>query len=155
MLRLRPHHLLDIVRNIGNNREIIPHENGHNVHVITLELLNDINQDCRIIIKADDICKPCKKLNNQGKCTDILHQPEFPVSKQEYNDELDTRILNHLGMEPGTIMKLKEFIELAAADLENIVPLCTHPEEDPDYRRNGLINGFRVLGISYPPYSRH
>lgn len=38
-------------------------------------------------------------LNKDGLCEDVLNQLEEPVSKQEYNDELDRRLLAFLSIE--------------------------------------------------------
>ena len=43
MLRLRPHHILDIVRNIGHERKIEPHPFGHDLHVVTNKIIEDID----------------------------------------------------------------------------------------------------------------
>jgi len=147
MLRLRPHHILDIVRNIGNNRSLVPHEYGHLVHVITQEIIDDVNQYCKLVIENDDICGPCKMLDKQNRCMDVLHQLDVPVSKQEYNDDLDKRILDYLKIEPDTIIRISEYLRIIASDLDNIADICTHPREDPEYRRNGLKNGFKMLKI--------
>ena len=148
MLRLRPHHIIDIVRNIGNNRPLTPHPYGHLVHKITQKILDDVKQDCRLVIDNDDICGPCIKLDKYNRCTDILPQLETPVSKQEYNDELDRRILDHLKIEEGSILKIDDFLRMIAGDMDKMVNICTHPKEDPEYRRNGLLKGLKILGIT-------
>lgn len=148
MLRLRPHHILDIVRNIGNNRPVVPHEYGHLVHIITQKIIDDVKHDCLLVIDNDDICGPCIKLDKNNHCTDILPQLDTPVSKQEYNDELDRKILDHLKIAENSILKIDDFLRMIDGDIDNIVNICTHPKEDPEYRRNGLVKGFKILGIT-------
>jgi hypothetical protein len=150
MLRLRPHHIIDIVRNIGNDREIVPHEYGHLVHIMTLEILGNAKQECQLIIENDDICRPCKMLDRHNRCTDILHQLDEPLSKQVYNDELDKRILDQLKIKAGEMMKIKDYLKRISADLDNIARICTHPKEDPESRKNGLIKGLQKLKVPYP-----
>lgn len=147
MLELRAHHILDIVRNIGNNRPRTPHEYGHLVHIITEELETNPDQECKLVIKNDAICGPCKMLTGDGLCNDILPQLENSVSKQTYNDSLDAKLMQFLGLEENTVMPIRNFLMIIDERLEEIVPLCTHPKEEPGYRKNGLRKGLDILGI--------
>lgn len=147
MLRLRPHHILDIVRNIGHEREIKPHEYGHLVHIVTRELLDNINQECQLIVENDDICGPCIHLSRNGECTDVLSQLSDRVMKQVYNDALDTRILEHLQIKSNAIMKVSDYLRIVKCNIETLAPICTHPKEDVEYRRTGLQDGLRRLRI--------
>ncbi len=148
MLELRPHHILDIVRNIGNERPIEPHEYGHLVHEITKLIIEDIDKKCILVVNNDDICKPCIKLTSDNRCTDILSQLEQPISKQEYNDNLDQRILNFLKIDANTEYTIREYLNLVLKNLNELVNICTHPKEDIEYRRQGLMEGMKKLGIS-------
>lgn len=145
MLRLRPHHILDIVRNIGNERPMIPHEYGHLVHEITYQIMNNVHTECELVIENDDICGPCKMLTTDGHCIDVLRQLDEPVSKQEYNDHLDRRILTYLGIEPKTILRISDYLVLIRDHLDDMVDISTHPKEDVEYRRNGLKKGIQKL----------
>jgi hypothetical protein len=145
MLRLRPHHILDIVRNIGNTRPVTPHEYGHLVHTITEIIIRDPNLLCELVVSNDDICTPCRMLTKEGQCEDILAQLEEPVSKQEYNDELDRRLLALLSIEQGTTMKLTDYLSLVITSFDAVVSICTHPKEDRETRKNGLRNGIEML----------
>ena len=145
-LRLRPHHILDMVRNIGNGRKLEPHPYGHRVHEITREILEDVDRQCILVIGNDDVCGPCVHLHG-GLCDDILPQLEGRVSKQDYNDRLDARILDYLGIAPGSAMPISAYLRIAGADLDGIVDICTHPGEDRASRRSGLVKGFAMLGI--------
>jgi hypothetical protein len=147
MIRLRPHHILDIIRNIGNDRKIAPHEYGHLVHIITQSIINDINQECILVNRNDDICGPCIMLNDDKKCLDVLRQLNEPISKQIYNDDLDNRIFHYLGIKPDTIITIKAYLYLVKNDLDGIIKICTHPKEDIEYRRNGLVLGMKKLGV--------
>jgi len=145
MLRIRPHHILDIVRNIGNKRPLIQHEYGHLVHTVTEKIIRDPNVLCELVVRNDDICTPCRMLNKEGQCEDILAQLEEPVSKQEYNDELDRQLLAFLSIEQGTIMKLSDYLSLVMDNFDAVVSICTHPKEDRETRRTGLRNGIEML----------
>lgn len=147
MLQLRPHHILDIVRNIGHNRPIEPHPLGHNVHGITLEIINNPDQLLKLVVGADDICTPCTKLNSELLCTDILPQCDDKPSKQSYNDTLDTKVLKYLGIKTRTQLTVRQYLQIVNSKLEGIEKICTHPKEDENYRLEGLKNGLQKLGI--------
>jgi hypothetical protein len=150
-LRLRPHHILDIVRNIGHDLPLVPHEYGHLVHVVTRRIQEDVDAECRLVVANDDICGPCRMLKSDGSCADILPQLTEPVSKQAYNDALDRRLLSFLGIRENEVMTLRAYLAKVAQRIDEVVPLCTHPKEDPEYRRVGLIKGLErlhVLGAS-------
>ncbi|ADK81076.1 DUF1284 domain-containing protein [Sediminispirochaeta smaragdinae] len=147
MLRLRPHHILDIVRNIGNERPIVPHEYGHLLHKVTNKIITDVNVKCMLVIGTDDICGPCRMLTKEGRCLDILHQLERQTSKQEYNDNLDKRIMTFLNIEPNSVLKISNYLSSIKQNMNEIVDICTHPKEDKEYRRNGLIKGLKILKI--------
>jgi hypothetical protein len=147
MLSLRPHHILDIIRNIGNDREKKPHEYGHLVHKITEEIERDIDQKCKLVVKNDDICISCKMLIEDGICIDILGQLDDRISKQAYNDDLDKRILNFLGISENEIMSIKDYLKIIKQRIDEIIPICVHPKETIEYRKNGLKKGIEKLGI--------
>jgi len=146
---LRPHHILDMVRNIGLGRKLEPHPYGHRIHVLTRAILDDVDQTCTLVIGNDDVCGPCIHLHD-GLCDDILPQLEGRVSKQGYNDRLDARILDFLGIAPGSVMPISVYLRIVRANLEAVVDICTHPGEDRETRRSGLLKGFAVLGIGEP-----
>ena len=146
MLRLRPHHILDIIRNIGHERPLVPHEYGHLVHLITKMILEDVDIECRLVVANDDICGPCRMLKNDGSCADVLAQLDEPVSKQVYNDDLDRRLLAFLGIQEDEVMMLRDYLTLVAQRVDELVPLCVHPKEDSEYRRTGLLKGLERVG---------
>ena len=145
MLVLRPHHLIDIIRNIGQGRLNVPHPYGHGQHVITRAILNGTEREFMLVARADDLCKPCIHLSPKGICDDLLSQLEEPVRKQDYNDALDRRIFEFFGLQEGTIISLDEFLGLIEFRLEELVPICLHPKEDMTGRREGLKMGLKKL----------
>ena len=147
MLNLRPHHILDIVRNIGNDRPIVPHEYGHLVHKITLEIISNIDVQCKLVISNDDICGPCKMLTIEKECLDVLHQLDPPISKQTYNDDLDRKIMTFLSLKQNTVLTIRQYLTKVKNNMDDIVNICTHPKEDKGSRKTGLIKGIDKLGI--------
>jgi len=147
MLKLRPHHILDIVRNIGHEREIVPHPFGHDLHVVTNIILGDIDQSLVLVVGVDDICIPCTKLNADGICIDILPQCDDKPSKQKYNDSLDQKILVYLNLSDGAQLTAREYLMCVNSKLDGIEKICTHPKEEERYRLEGLSLGLKKLGI--------
>jgi hypothetical protein len=148
MLRLRPHHILDIVRNIGHERKIEPHPFGHDLHVITNKILGDIDQPLVLVVGADDICIPCTKLNADSICVDVLPQCDDKPSKQKYNDSLDQKVLVYLDLGEGAQLTVREYLMCVNSKLNGIEKICTHPKEDERYRLEGLFVGLKKLGIA-------
>ena len=147
-MQLRPHHLIDIIRNIGLERPLEPHPYGHAQHIITQSILDGTEKEFMLVCGADDLCKPCRHLTPERICDDVLSQLEVPVRKQEYNDALDHRLLIFFGLQEGSIISLSDFLMLVESRFEAILPLCLHPKEDPAGRREGLRKGLdRLLSL--------
>jgi hypothetical protein len=145
MLRLRPHHLIDIIRNIGQERPIIPHPYGHAQHIVTRSLLEGQEHELLLTVGADDLCKPCIHLHADELCDDVLPQLDYRVAKQEYNDKLDRRLLAYLGLKENSVIPLKDFIALCDQDPDKLAVLSTHPKEDKNSRKAGLEKGLMIL----------
>ena len=145
MLHLRPHHLIDIIRNIGHDRPTVPHPYGHNQHLITLAILQGNENEIVLTAGADDLCKPCIHLTADGLCNDILPQLETVVMKQAYNDRLDRRLFEVLGIKEDTPILLQHFLTLLDDNMSALIPICTHPKESEIYRKEGLIKGLLKL----------
>ena len=148
MLRLRPHHILDIVRNIGHERKMEPHPFGHDLHVVTNKIIEDIDQSLILVVDADDICSHCTKLNADSICVDVLSQCDDKPSKQKYNDDLDRKVLIYLDQKEGVQLTVREYLICVNAKLDGIEKICTHPKEDERYRLEGLYKGLKKLGIA-------
>ena len=114
-MQLRPHHTIDIISSCGHGAELKPHPYGHAVHTVAKAILSDIDMQVELIVGADDICRPCKHLKPDGQCDDVLSQLDPPMSKQEYNDDLDLRLFAQFGLEPGTVMSIRQFLEIVDA----------------------------------------
>lgn len=148
MIKLRPHHILDIVRNIGHERKIEPHPFGHDLHIVSNQILENIDQPLVLVVGADDICMPCTKLNANSICVDILPQCDDKPSKQKYNDSLDQKVLNYLNLKEGSQLTVREYLNCVNDKLNGIEKICTHPKEEESYRLAGLKMGLKKLGIT-------
>jgi len=145
VLHLRPHHLIDIIRNIGHDRPIVPHHYGHEQHIVTKAILDNSENEIMLTAGADDLCKSCIHLTPEGLCDDVLPQLKYKVEKQQYNDALDRRVMDYLGLEEGTTVQIDDFLCLVEQKFTGLVSLCIHPKENKEYRSVGLKEGIRKL----------
>jgi len=149
-LKLRPHHILDIVTDFGNNQQYEPHPYGHSLHIVGPKILSDLNLKVKLIIGADDVCAGCKHLMPDGKCKDVLAQLKPSPSKQAYNDVLDSRVFDCLSIDPGTVLTVHRYLELVSEKTPGLEEICTHPKENKADRLQGLVNGLVKLGVRSP-----
>lgn len=144
-MRLRPHHLIDIFKGIGNGRDLSkPHEFGHAQHIIAQKIQEEPETVVEFICENDDICMPCRNLGKDNICIDILKLP--PMKKQDYNDALDKKLFDYLNIRPGTKMAVLEFMELVLSKMPEIIAIATHPGADKTYTEQGLLKIREKLG---------
>jgi hypothetical protein len=146
-MKLRPHHILDILRNYGHGKAFEPHPYGHALHTVAHALLSNIDIDIELVLGGDAICRPCRHLSADGVCDDVLPQLAHPLSKQIYNDTLDQRLFAYLGMSPGCVLSLRNFLEAVNSKIPGLELLCAHPCESVQFRLDGLLQGLQQLGI--------
>lgn len=146
-MKLRLHHIIDIITDYGKNIQYQPHPYGHSRHLVALKLLSDLDLKIKLVLEADDICTGCKNLMPDGKCRDVLAQIIPSPSKQAYNDILDSRLFDHFLLIPNCTITARKYLEIVNKNTPGIEKICTHPKEDPEKRLTGLINGLIKLGI--------
>jgi len=147
---LRPHHLLDLVRDYAPPEGPEPDrpDGANAVPQAAHALAENLDRSVRFVVGPDDICAPCSHLQADGRCDRILdrHVPPEPID--EYNDPLDRRILARLGLDEGAELTIGEFLRQVAADLDAVAAVCTHPTEVTAERLAGLRRGLRRLGLA-------
>jgi len=146
-LKLRPHHILDIITAHGNNVQFQPNSYGHSLHLVATKLLADLNLRIKLILGADDICTGCIHLLPDGRCNDVLSQIKPSPSKQAYNDVLDSRIFDYLSLNPDCVLTTRKYLELVNGKTPGIEIICTHPKKNMEERLQGLITGLTKLGV--------
>ena len=146
-MKLRPHHIIDIVTDYGNNVHYEPHPYGHSQHLVAPKLLSDLAVKFTLVLEADDICKGCTNLMDDRKCRDVLGQLNPSPSKQAYNDVLDSRLFDHFRLTPGYTLTFQEYLEILNERTPGLEKICTHPKEEPAKRLRGLIKGLTRLGV--------
>jgi hypothetical protein len=144
-MRVRPHHLIDIIAQYGAGQPFEPSAYGHAVHTVAAEVIANPGVRLEFGVGADDICAPCRHLVS-GRCDDVIHTLDPPVRKQDYNDALDQRLLELLGMTEGECMTFEEYLALLRTHLEGLAELCAHPGEEPKDRAVKLERGLARLG---------
>lgn len=147
IMKLRSHHILDIITSHGMDAEFKPHPYGHSVHIVAKAILSDMDIKTKLVVAADAVCQGCKHLLPNGQCDDVLSQLDPPPSKQAYNDVLDYRLLDYLNINRDTVMTVREYLEIVNSKVPGIERLCTHPKEDEEKRLNNLARGLVKLGI--------
>jgi hypothetical protein len=145
-MKLRPHHLLDIITQYGQGRPFEPSAYGHAVHTVARLVLADQSQPAEMTVGADAICDPCRNLVD-GRCTDMVSSLVPPVSKQDYNDDLDRRVLAHLGLAAGQVLTVRAFAAQVLDHLQDLEQVCSHPGEDPAARLDHLRHGLQKMGL--------
>jgi len=149
-MKLRPHHVLDIVTDYGAGERLEPHPYGHSLHIVAKTILSDTSTKMQFVVGADAVCQGCKHLLPDGRCDDVIRQVDsngLPISKQSYNDGLDRRLLDYLGIKPGTVMTIRQYLETVNRKTPGIEKICTHPKEDEKKRLAHLTAGLVKLGI--------
>ncbi|HOK55914.1 MAG TPA: hypothetical protein PKV21_04655 [bacterium] len=127
MIRIKPHHFVDIVRDYGKGiKEYTPHPYGHALHIIAKKILGDLDIIIQIELGIDDICEPCIH-NVNGVCDDLIDtsfRPQAPESKNEWNLLIDKRWCNVLNIKQEDLIGIKELCKriknCSYSDIKNI-----------------------------------
>ena len=112
MLNIRIHHFFDILRDYGSNKTLEPHEYGHNYHVIGQQIYNNKISEMKLIIDNDDICQGCNKLSEKHCIDTISHRADFK-SKEKFNNHIDTRIMDRMGLKQNQNITLKTLLAMS------------------------------------------
>jgi len=146
-MKLRPHHILDIVTDYGEGARFEPHPYGHSLHIVAKAITSDTGIKIQLVVGADAVCQGCKHLQPDGSCDDVLGQLDGKPSKQSYNDDLDRRLLAYLDLKPGAVMTVRQYLQKVNEKVPGIEKVCTHPKEDGRKRLANLTRGLIKLGV--------
>lgn len=142
MIKMRPHHLLDILRDYGNDRVRGAHPWGASLSNVTSTVLSDPEHEIEFVLNVDSICETCSKLN--------AHICEAKINEQllmrDYNDRLDIDLFRELDILPNTKMSLVDFAVKVSKNL-SVLCLFTSPNEDSSLRRKGTLSALQRLGV--------
>ena len=62
-MKLRPHHILDIISKYGHDVQFGPHPYGHSLDIVAQKLLSNLELKIKLVLGADDVCAGLEKLD--------------------------------------------------------------------------------------------
>jgi hypothetical protein len=142
--KIKPHHLLDLIRDLGSGRKHTPHPYGHDVHRLAALAFSTPDTLFRLTEEFDAICIPCNKLKD-GLCTDTTDTAGFLTTKDSYNRAIDNRLYQRLGLVEGQIVSAIEFCDVVREKLGDIHSI--YLEADPEQTRTRAKNIGRGLQL--------
>ena len=149
MIRIKPHHFIDIVTSIGGGQtEFEPHTYGHEVHTVSERVLADPGVTLVMELGADDICGPCIH-NIEGLCDDTIdtsYRPDAPESKRAWNLIIDRRWCDRLGLGDGERLTARAFCERVSQRAGDITDIYKEvPAEMTAKRQRNLERGLAAF----------
>jgi len=142
ILRIKPHHFLDIIRDFGAGRSHRPHSHGHDLHRVANILCEHPETILELTEGADAICAPCRFLV-EGNCTDVTSSPGHLIPKDRWNRLIDRRIFERLGLKEGDLISAEQFCSQARERLGDLDSLYAEADRDKTaQRRRNLHAGF-------------
>lgn len=148
---IKPHHLLDILKLYGKGIEnFIPDiEYEHNFYKIANMVVNGQIKFIKFTRDSDDICIPCKYCKS-GRCSDVVAFLDG-YSKDQYNKEIDDKLLEILGLHFNMDYSFENILELLSKELNYYLfeKVWTHEQEDAIQFRNT----FTIMG-AYKAFSK-
>lgn len=117
-LVIKPHHLLDIFKLYGKGVEkFVPDERyNHDFYRVGNRVIENRVRSVEFTCGNDDICRPCVCLK-QGVCGDRFVYRGVEHNKNSYNEELDRRLIDRLGLEAGREYEFTDIIDLLNGNL--------------------------------------
>jgi len=142
-MRLRIHHFFDIIRDLGNNKEFVRHSYMHSYHFVAGKIIEDPYVELEMIIGADAVCKECIHLRD-SRCDDIItHRSDFN-GKEDFNNYLDSRIMNICNIREYDILTPAGLCLLSDKYTDNIFYIYQGNDHDHTLKRKySVINGIR------------
>ena len=146
-INLRVHHFFDIIRDFGKGEDISPHPYQHSFHKIANLIRNNSDLRIKIVIKCDSVCDGCIYYK-KGYCEDVLNHRKDFISKEEFNNQIDRRIIEKCLIKKGEILTPIQLCQKAKLYLDNINFIYAgnnrfHTEQ----RKKDVIKGLRCLII--------
>lgn len=121
-MELRIHHLFDMIRDIGKGSVFTAHPYGHSFHRIARRLEERSFDRVVLLVACDAVCEGCIKMQGDH-CVDTVDHREDFTSKEAFNNVLDRRILDCLGLKAGQCISIDSLLQKAGRYLESIESL--------------------------------
>ena len=142
-IRIRPHHLLDIIRDYGNEIERDAHPYGASLKEVTDVVLSNIDKKVRLVSRVDSICITCSKLRDNicyAKINDDLLM-------RDYNDNLDDKLFNVMKLSPESELTVRAFLEIVNRNLSSIIAQFSSTSNKLDVRKAGTVRALKNLKL--------
>lgn len=113
---------MDIIKLYGKGIEnFVPDlKYKHDFYLVANEIIENHQTSIIITPDQDDICFPCKFLGKDGKCADSIDHIPGIISKNDWNQTIDKRIMEYSGICDGSIYSAQELCEILYAIKERI-----------------------------------
>ncbi len=142
-MKLRIHHFYDIIRDFGKNQQIVPHEFGHSYHKIADFIKHNPKEAIEIVLCCDDVCMGCNCLKDNSCLDTIDHRSDFQ-GKENFNNHIDTRIMQVCETKVGDIMTPIDLIEKLKLYLDHIEWIYEgNDKEHTVLRKKYVIEGIK------------
>jgi hypothetical protein len=114
---IKPHHFMDIIKLLGGGIQVfVPDTDyGHDFYRAANGIIQNRQQQIKVTAGADDICRPCRFLGSDRKCTDCISHIKGISSKNSYNEMLDHRIMDMLGLCEDAVYTAEELCSMMGA----------------------------------------
>jgi hypothetical protein len=155
-LKLKPHHLLDILKLYGKDlSRFVPDKNyGHDFHRIGNLIIENSHVLVRFTLGADEICFPCKYLD-RDRCVDVVKDnPARFRLKEKWNKRVDKRLFKLFEISREEEMTALAICSLALKKLtpEKIFEVWkerpqTETEERIRFLIKGLVRYSKMTGV--------
>ncbi|MDD5678353.1 MAG: hypothetical protein PHW60_10250 [Kiritimatiellae bacterium] len=123
MLKIRPLHFVDIIRDIGNDIiDFKPNSNGNNYHAVAAQILNNKDLLLEITLDPDDVCKPCRN-NASGVCDETIDRsfrPTAPPLMRDWDLSINRRWCERLKINPGDRFTAKALCRILKDHTDNM-----------------------------------
>lgn len=142
-MNLRIHHFYDIIRDFGRGKIIEPHPYGHSYHKAAEKIRENSNLKIKIVVENDSICAGCSHLK-EGHCDDKITHRQDCTSKEEFNNQIDKRIMKVCSIEESSIFTPIQLCEKAKKYLEGIEQVYDgNDSEHTLIRKQNVIKGIK------------
>jgi len=137
MIIIKPHHFLDVIKLYGKGIErFVPDEEyNHNFYSVANEIISNHQVPIQIALGEDDICSPCKYLDENGICIDKIDHIIGICSKDEFNKILDNRIIALTKVSEKSQCSAEEFCRKLYSIKENIFDIWKEETETAQKNR--------------------
>jgi hypothetical protein len=141
MIRIKPHHFIDIIKLYGKGIEqFVPDEEyKHNFYSVANEIISNHQVYIELTIDEDDICSTCNYIGEDGTCVDKLDHIDGIKLKDTWNKILDHRIIDYTNVIEYSKYTAQEYCKILYSIKEHIFDIW---KEEPDSIINNRYDAF-------------